>query len=96
MDAMNQSKSPIVKVKKDLQEGGRLRTLGLHTTEHLMTEIQSLLEKSVNALMSNIYDSLDVTIPILSSFNHCANVERRNFSILWNVGSQSSWSLFWI
>lgn len=96
MDAMNQSKSPIVKVKKDLQEGGRLCTLGLHTTEHLMTEIQSHLEKSVNALMSNIYDSLDVTIPILFSFNHCANVERRNFSILWNVGSQSSWSLFWI
>lgn len=54
------------------------------------------LEKSVNALMFNIYDSLDVTILILFSFNHCANAERRNFSILWNVGSQSSWSLFWI
>lgn len=39
MDALNQSKSPIVKMKKDFQEGGRLCTLGLHTTEHLMTEI---------------------------------------------------------
>lgn len=37
------------------------------------------LEKSVNALMFNIYDSLDVTIPILFSFNHCANAERRIF-----------------
>lgn len=65
MDALNdvlQSKSPIVKIKKDLQEGGKLYTLGLHPTEHLMTEIQSLLEKSVNALMSNIHDRLDAAI----------------------------------
>lgn len=39
MDALNdvlQSKSPIVKIKKDLQEGGKLYTLGLHPTEHLI------------------------------------------------------------
>lgn len=65
MDALNdvlQSKCPIVKIKQDLQEGGKLYTLGLHPTEHLMTEIQSLLEKSVNALMSNIHDRLDAAI----------------------------------
>lgn len=36
MDALNDvlQMSPIVKIKKDLQEGGKLYTLGLHPTEH--------------------------------------------------------------
>lgn len=51
-----QSKSPIVKMGKDLKEGGRLCTLRLHPSEHQMTEIQNLLEKYIDALMSNSHD----------------------------------------
>ncbi|KAK3107222.1 hypothetical protein FSP39_009772 [Pinctada imbricata] len=72
MDALNgvlETGSPVTKMEEDLQEGGRLFTLGLHPGEHEVTQMKILLRKYIEALQSNIRDRFDDVTPLLSSFS---------------------------
>ena len=63
------NQTPIVELKKDLSEGGRLSELQLNATENQIEKTSSMLRKYTESLISNIEKRFSDSLEILKAFD---------------------------